>query len=86
LKDLCPGHTVDTEVQIAEQDCLLMIFNCHAPIAEIILERCPKYLRKLFGPLLVFSAPTHKMAVEDHDGLVAKLKSETYSTLIACGT
>lgn len=63
-----------------------MVFNSHAAVAEIVLECRPKYLRQLFCALLVFSASTHEVAVEDHDGLITQLKSEAHSTLVARST
>ena len=86
LEDLRPVQGVDAEVQITKQDSLLVVFDSHATVAEVILECCPKYLPQLFRALLVFSASAHKMAVDDHDGLVTQLESEAHSALVACST
>lgn len=74
---------MDSEIQVTHEDHMLVIYNSHFPLAQILLERTVEYFHQLLGSLAVLAAARGQMAVDHHKTLSFDLKTDADGTFVA---
>jgi hypothetical protein len=86
LKHLISIKSLDSEIQVAHEEHMLMINNGHLPLSQILLKCTVEYLHELLGSLVVFAAAGGEVTVDYHEPLALNLKANAYSSFVAADT
>ena len=82
-EDVRAIHALDSEVEVAHEEHVLVVDDGHAPLPKVLLKGRIKDLHELLRPLVVLAAAGGQVAVDDHEALPRNFKTDAHSSLVA---